>query len=201
MSKVKICGVSRTEDIAAVNRALPDFIGFVFAPSRRRVDIKIAAMLKERLDPRIEKVGVFVNEDMNAVIRMFEGGIIDLAQLHGDEDGKYIKRLKETCGCRVIKAIGVGGTMPDLPVEPDYFLFDTLSGQRGGAGKAFNWNILEYYSGIPYFLAGGLTVDNVLKAVNYFSPYCIHVSSGVETGGVKDEKKIEQFVRLVRGNS
>jgi phosphoribosylanthranilate isomerase len=201
MSKVKICGLSREQDIDAVNRVLPDFIGFVFATSRRRVDIKAAAMLKDKLDPRIEAVGVFVNEDMGAVIQMYKEGIIDLVQLHGDEGGEYIKRLKAACGCPVIKAISIGATMPTLPAEADYYLFDTLSAQRGGTGKAFDWDILREYRGLPFFLAGGLTHDNVSIAVSSLSPYCIDVSSGVETEGVKDAKKIEAFVGLVRGEN
>jgi len=95
MSKVKICGLSRIEDIDAVNRALPDYIGFVFAKSRRRVDEATASMLKERLDSRIKAVGVFVNEKAEIIAGLYENGVIDLAQLHGDEDESYILRLKE----------------------------------------------------------------------------------------------------------
>ena len=201
MIKVKICGLSREADIDAVNHVLPDFVGFVFAPSRRRVDSATAAMLRKKLDARIRVVGVFVNEDMGNIIRMYKNGNIDLAQLHGDEDGEYIKRLRESCGCGVIKAIGVGDTLPPLPKEPDYLLFDALSRQRGGAGKVFDWNILQAYHGLPYFLAGGLGVDNVSGVLNALSPFCIDVSSGVETDGAKDGKKIENFVHLVRRNS
>ena len=199
MSKVKICGLSRPEDIVAVNDVLPDFIGFVFAPSRRRVEVKTAAALKEKLDPRIKAVGVFVNEAVETVVQMYRNSIIDLVQLHGDEDDEYIKRLKESCGCRVIKAIGVGDALPPLPIEPDYLLFDTLSTQRGGVGQAFDWNILKDYHGIPYFVAGGLTVDVVSEAIHLLSPFCVDVSSGVETGGIKDAEEIRKFVGLVRG--
>ena len=201
MIKVKICGLSREEDIDVVNRVLPDFIGFVFAPSRRRVDIETAAMLKKKLDKRIGVVGVFVNEDMGNIIQIYKNGNIDLAQLHGDEDSEYINRLRESCGCRIIKAVGVSDTLPPLPKEPDYLLFDALSSQRGGAGKVFDWNILKEYHGLPYFLAGGLGVDNISGAINALSPFCIDVSSGVETDGLKDGKKIENFVRLVRRSS
>ena len=199
MSKVKICGVSRAEDIDAVNRALPDFIGFVFAPSRRRVNIKTAAILKDRLDLRIQAVGVFVNEDIKSITAICKNKIIDLVQLHGDEDAEYIRRLKEICGYRVIKAIGVGDTVPFLPVEPDYLMFDALSDQRGGIGRAFDWNILKEYRGLPFFLAGGLTVKNVSDAITLLSPFCVDVSSGVETDGVKDAGKISMFVQIARG--
>ena len=197
-SKVKICGLSRLEDIGAVNLVLPDFIGFVFAPSRRRVDIKKAAALKEKLDSRIGAVGVFVNEDIKNIAAIFEAGIIDMVQLHGDEDDGYIKRLKDACGCRIIKAAGVGETLPALPVEADYLLFDTLSPHRGGAGKTFGWGVLKEYRGLPYFLAGGLSAENVEGAARRLTPFCFDVSSGVETDGVKDAGKIEEFVNRVR---
>jgi len=199
MSKVKICGLSRAEDIAAVNRVMPDFIGFVFAPSRRRIDLKTAARFKEKLHPQIEVVGVFVNENIETVAQIYQKRIIDVVQLHGDETDEYIRRLKASCSCRVIKAIGVGSRLPLLSVEPDYLLFDTLSKERGGTGKAFDWNILQEYCGLPFFLAGGLTSDTVSNAISLLAPFGVDISSGVETDGIKDEKKIEEFVRLVRG--
>ncbi|MCL2277738.1 MAG: phosphoribosylanthranilate isomerase [Treponema sp.] len=220
MSKIKICGLSRTQDIEAVNRALPDFIGFVFAQSKRRVDIALAAMLKERLDPRIESVGVFVNEKIEVITEIYKKGIIDLVQLHGDENDEYIKQLKKSCTagsfaggtysaasstCRVIKAVGVSDTLPALPVESDYVLFDTLSEQRGGTGKPFDWRILkEYcpaslYQELPFFLAGGISIENAAEAVRLLKPFCIDVSSGVETDGLKDAEKIEKIVNMIRG--
>jgi len=198
MSKVKICGLSCEEDIAAVNRVLPDFAGFVFAPSRRRVDPETAARLKARLDPQIRAVGVFVNEDLEIVAQMYGKGIIELAQLHGDEDDGYTRRLKENCGCQVIKALGVGDKLPPRPVEPDYLLFDTLSEQRGGLGRTFDWTVLKQYRGIPFFLSGGLGLENVSSAIQTLAPFCVDVSSGVETDGTKDADKIEKFVALVR---
>jgi phosphoribosylanthranilate isomerase len=203
MSKIKICGLSRIQDIEAVNSTLPDFIGFVFAPGRRRIDIKTAAMLKEKLDPEIKAVGVFVNEDINVVAKFYLSSIIDLVQLHGDETSDYIKKLKDKCGCCVIKANSVGITLPGdlLPVisaGADYILFDALSEQRGGGGRTFDWNILKGYSELPYFLAGGLSLDNVSGAINLLSPFCVDVSSGVETDGKKDADKIEKFIYTVR---
>ena len=198
MSKVKICGLRRMEDIAAVNNALPDYIGFVFAPSRRRVDERTASMLKERLDTRIMTVGVFVNEKAEAVADLHRSGVIDLVQLHGDEDAGYIARLKGLCDCPVIKAIGIGHELPLLAYEPDYLLFDTLSEQRGGTGKVFDWGILNGFEGRPYFLAGGLTAANVAEAIKLLSPFCLDVSGGVETNGLKDMNKINEFVRLAK---
>ena len=198
MSKVKICGLSRMADIEAVNYSMPDYIGFVFAPSRRRIDPQTAAALKAKLAPRIATVGVFVNESVATVSSLCKNGLLDVVQLHGDEDAEYIRRLKEDCGCRVIKSIGVGDELPPLVIEADYLLFDTLSAQRGGAGRAFNWNLLQGYEGPPYFLSGGLTPDRVCEALNLLAPYCVDVSSGVETNGVKDVGKIDQFIRSVR---
>jgi phosphoribosylanthranilate isomerase len=199
VSKVKICGLSRTEDIHAVNLALPDFIGFVFAKSHRQVDENKARMLKKQLDSRIKVVGVFVNQEIDCIERLYTNGIIDLAQLHGDEDEQYIRRLKEHCSCPVIKAISIGSTLPKLLGNADYFLFDTLSHQRGGTGESFDWSVLKNYDGPPYFLAGGLNIDNVLSALHLLTPFCIDVSSGVETDGIKDAEKICRFVCLVRG--
>ena len=198
MSKVKICGLSRMEDIDIANSALPDFIGFVFAPSKRRVDAFSAAEFKKKLDPRIESVGVFVNETVEKIAEIHRNKIINLVQLHGDEDDNYIKRLRNMCGCRVIKAIGINDTLPLLPNEPDYLLFDTLSAKRGGTGESFDWSILKKFNGLPYFLAGGLDVTNVSEAMNILSPFCVDVSSGVEVDGMKDKKKIDDFVRKVR---
>ena len=200
MSRVKICGLSREDDIRIVNRVLPNFIGFVFAPSRRRLDSATAAALKKKLDPRIEAVGVFVNESIETIAEMHRNKIIDLAQLHGDEDESYIARLKELCGCPIIKAVGIGNHLPSLPGYADYLLFDTLSEQRGGTGRTFDWDVLTNYAGPPYFLSGGLDVYNTAEAIKTLSPFCVDVSSGVESDGVKNEKKIDDFVRLIRGN-
>ena len=198
MSRIKICGLSRIEDITAVNLILPDYIGFVFAQSRRRVDIETAAMLKEKLNPQINAVGVFVNENISTISEIVNSGIIDLIQLHGDEDALYIKQLKDICGCSVIKSVSVGDTLPALPDKADYILFDTISEQRGGGGRAFNWQILRECPTVPYFLAGGLSPENVTDAIHLLSPFCVDVSSGVETDGLKDSEKINKFVKMVR---
>jgi phosphoribosylanthranilate isomerase len=200
MVRVKICGLSRLADIEAVNRALPDYAGFVFARSRRRVDIAAAGRLREKLAPGIQAVGVFADEVAETVAEIYRKGIIDIAQLHGGEDGEYIRRLKGLCGCAVIKAVAVGrgggGGLPDVPEGADFLLFDAPS---PGGGRAFDWNVLRGYGGAPYFLAGGLTPENVTDALNVLSPYCVDVSSGVETDGVKDADKVAEFVRTVRG--
>jgi len=198
MSKVKICGLRRIEDIDSVNRVVPDFIGFVFAESRRCVDSDTAARLKERLDKRIQAVGVFVNQPIDYIAGLYRDEVIDLVQLHGEEDAGYICRLRENCGCQVIKSVSIDSFLPDTPEAADYILFDKASKARGGTGKAFDWNILQGYNGAAYFLAGGLDPSSVERAVSLLNPFCVDVSSGVETDGVKDMAKIERFVRLVR---
>ena len=200
MSKVKICGLTREADIIAVNAAMPDYIGFVFATSKRKIEAQTAAALKEKLNPQIKTIGVFVNEDIDKITDIYKNKIIDIVQLHGDEDDTYIKKLKENCGCRIIKAIGIHDKLPPLPKNADYILFDTLTPQRGGTGKPFDWDIIKNYNNtIPYFLAGGMTTQNVKKAIDTLAPYCIDVSSGVETNGFKDAEKIKEFVNTCRG--
>jgi len=197
-TKVKVCGLSRPEDIAVANETMPDYIGFVFAPSPRRIDAGTAANLKRLLDPKILTVGVFVNAPAGVIASLRAGGIIDLAQLHGDEDDEFIRHLRQSCDCPVIKAIPVADKLPEPPEEPDYLLFDTLSRKRGGSGKAFDWALLDGYAGIPYFLSGGLTAETVADAIRTLSPYAVDVSTGVETNGVKDPEKIRDFVRNAR---
>ena len=157
-----------------------------------------AAALKEKLDPRIVTVGVFVNERIETIAEIYQRGIIGWAQLHGDEDDGYIRRLKDNCDCPVIKAVSVGDVLPPLPALPDYLLFDTLSEQRGGTGRAFDWGVLKSYRGSPFFLSGGLSAANVAAVIHALAPFCVDVSSGVETNGKKDADKIKEFVHTVR---
>ncbi len=196
-SRVKLCGLKREEDILAANSILPDFIGFVFAKkSRRYVDYETADSLKKLLNPQIKAVGVFVNEDMDAVIKALNDGIIDMAQLHGDEDEAYIKSIKDTTGKPVIKAVKVNSREDVVNARAsiaDYVLLDA----GDGSGNTFDWNIITDM-GRDYFLAGGLSIENVADAINTLSPFAVDVSSGIETDGVKDEKKMKEFVSLVR---
>lgn len=200
MSKVKICGLRRAQDIEAVNKAMPDYIGFVFAPGKRQVSTEAAAKLKKQLHPSIQAVGVFVNQEIPFITGLYQRGIIDLVQLHGEEDAAYITKLQAVCSAPVIKALGVADTVPAVPAGATYALFDTASAQRGGTGQAFNWQLLQGYTGSHYFLAGGLHSGNVAQAIQALHPYCVDVSSGVELDGWKDSEKISAFVRLVREN-
>jgi phosphoribosylanthranilate isomerase len=197
MSKVKICGLRRFEDVEIVNSLLPDYIGFVFAESHRRLDKAEAAALKEKLDSKILAVGVFVNQEVGYIAEMCKAKIIDIVQLHGDEDDEFVRRVRRRCDCPIIKSVPVAKSMPPLPTEPDYVLFDSKSPQRGGAGFGFNRNILKGNTLPQYFLAGGLTPENVSDAVSQLHPFCVDVSSGVEVGGFKDLNKVRRFMQAV----
>ena len=198
MTKIKICGLKTVEDIAKVNSLLPDYVGFVFAEgSKRQVSIKEAKAMKQALDPRICAVGVFVNESIRQITELVSCSVIDAVQLHGDEDAAYLQALKAAVSCPIIKAIPVGAIPPQLPLGADYLLFDTASKEHGGTGKTFDWSLLPPLQ-LPYFLAGGLNCSNVEEALVKLQPYCVDVSSGVETDGRKDQKKMRQFIRLVR---
>lgn len=198
--KIKLCGLTRTEDIAAVNEALPDYIGFVFAPSRRQVSRKQAAALKERLDPRIPAVGVFVNAPMEEIASLLESGVIDLVQLHGEEDAAYLTALRRRIRAPVIRAVRVRSTGQILAAEAlpcDYLLLDAFrEGMPGGTGEGFDRSLIPALKK-PFFLAGGIGPDNLREAAAH-RPYGLDISSGAETGGCKDPQKIHALVAAVR---
>ena len=196
MSKIKICGLSRECDIDFVNMALPDYIGFVFAKSPRQVSFDTARKLKSKLDKSIKSVGVFVNESAENIKKIADSKTIDVIQLHGDEDDEFIKKIKSLCGLPIIKAVRVESTEDILAWDSssaDYLLLDN---GKGGTGKAFDHSLI-CKTKKPIFLAGGISADNIEQALEY-SPYCIDVSSGAETNGVKDELKIKALVEKVR---
>lgn len=202
MAKIKICGLMREQDIAAVNTALPDYIGFVFARSKRQIDVKKAKALKACLNPSIKAVGVFVNEEIINIIKLCSSHVIDLIQLHGDENEDYIKRLKNSVSNKIIKAIRVKDPediKKAMEFSCDYLLFDAYhEGKYGGIGKTFDWSMIPDIKK-PYFLAGGINPGNIIQAIKHHNSYCIDVSSGVETDGYKDPKKIMDVVAKVRG--
>jgi phosphoribosylanthranilate isomerase len=200
-TKIKLCGLTRMQDIEYVNEALPDYIGLVFAKSRRQVDLETAAKLKNALNRSIKAVGVFVNENINVVIDLCNNGIIDFIQLHGDEDEEYILKLRSQVNKPIIKAVRVENS-DSLEVaqklQSDYLLLDAYSAKEyGGTGKTFNWNFIKCIHK-PFFLAGGIHIDNVRLAMKKTKPYCLDISSGVETNGLKDRNKIMQLVNKIR---
>lgn len=201
MTKIKICGLTRPEDIAAVNRYLPEYIGFVFAESRRRVTGQQASWLKQGLDDRIQAVGVFVNEKVPVIADLCNSGIIDMIQLHGDENQAFIKELKYRTDRPIIKALRVQNQMQIWEAQQlpcDYLLLDTYVPDRsGGSGQLFDHRLIPVLQK-PYFLAGGLNNENIPNIVEHFAPYAVDVSSGVETEGSKDDIKIRDIINTVR---
>lgn len=197
MTKIKFCGLTRTGDIEAANELKPDYIGFVFWPkSKRAVTAGEAKILKSKLDPSIKAVGVFVDEDMEAVKSLLDGGIIDIAQLHGHEDEDYINGLKKASGKPVIKAFRIRSEEDIRKAEAspaDLVLLDAGMGD----GVTFDWSLIKN-TGRPYFLAGGLDPDNAADAVRTLHPYALDVSSGIETDGLKDTNKMAAFAASVR---
>jgi len=205
--KIKICGLFREQDIDFVNEARPDYIGFVFAESRRKISPSLAADLRRRLLDEIIPVGVFVNAPIADIVALYRENVISIAQLHGAEDGEYITRLKEASAVggekpvEVIKTVKSAELEKNTPIAAgaDFYLIDS----GAGSGKTFNWELLnsprvEVIKAKPWFLAGGIDIDNIEQALSY-APFAFDVSSGAETDGIKDREKIVQLVSIVRG--
>ena len=198
MIKIKMCGLSRPEDIAAANEILPDFIGFIFAKkSRRYVTPEKAAELKALLDPRIRAAGVFVREDPQQIAKLLADGTIDIAQLHGGENEEEIAALRRLTDKPVIKAFRIDGPDDLKAAEQSSADFILLDSGAGGTGTSFDWSLLEGFSR-PYFLAGGLDAEKAVLAVTKLNPYALDVSSGIETDGSKDPDKMKAFAQAVR---
>ena len=198
MTKIKICGVSRERDSEAVNAAMPEYVGFVFAESHRRVTPAQALALRKRLHPSIQAVGVFVNETIDTIRAIAESGIVDVIQLHGGEDEETVARVKEVTGKPVIKAVPVTAQGDVQAWQNSCADFLLLDGVRGGGGRAFDWTLIGEVSK-PFFLAGGIHLGNVEAAITAVHPFAVDVSSGVETDKVKDPTKITAFVSAVKG--
>ena len=206
MTRVKICGLSSPEDIFQANKLKSDYIGFVFYPkSKRAVTQSQAALLKAMLDKKIKAVGVFVNADIAFIEKLAQLRIIDLVQLHGDEDSLYIQELRKRVYIPIIKAIRVQGeeSLQNLRNYPvDFFLFDTYKPrQYGGTGERFNLELEGVTIPKPYFIAGGLDASNVAQVIAQ-NPhaYAVDVSGGVEDSatGLKDAQKMADFVAQVK---
>jgi phosphoribosylanthranilate isomerase len=197
MTKVKLCGLKRQEDISAANIFKPDYIGFIFwKKSKRYVDGETALKLKSNLNKDIKAVGVFVDEEPNEIIRLLNEGVIDVVQLHGSENEKYIKHLRMETDKPIIKAFVIRDEEDVKAANEsiaDYVLLDAGLGE----GKSFDWDLLNNVSR-PYFLAGGLYPENVKDAIYRLHPYAVDVSSGIETDGHKDASKMGSFVANVR---
>ena len=198
MTKIKFCGLTGDCDIDAANELRPEYIGFVFAlKSKRYVTPERAAELKCRLAAGIEAVGAFVNDNLYHVAELLNRGVIDIAQLHGSEDVKYIGHLRQLTGKPIIRAFRIK-TAEDIAEAERCTADHVLLDSGAGTGEVFDWKLIKNMKR-PYFLAGGLSPDNVENAVEQLSPYAVDVSSGIETDGVKDKAKMAAFAAAVRG--
>ncbi len=203
-TKIKICGLRRTKDIGYVNVLLPDYVGFILAGGfTRSIERKQAEEFAEKIDSRIKRVGVFVNQPASVVAEYINSGIIQYAQLHGDEDNLYIDKLMEyiKTGYGIIKAVRVRNAN-DVKMASgyncNYLLLDAYSGtQAGGTGITFDWNLVKNIKK-PFFLAGGISAGNVEAAIKTAAPYAVDASSSMETTGYKDFNKMKEFVDAVR---
>lgn len=195
--KIKICGLFQNCDIDFVNEAKPDFIGFVFAKSRRQIPVEWAKAMRPKLSPEITPVGVFVNESLTKIAELLNDNIIEMAQLHGNEGETYIRELKTLTSKPIIKAIHVK-THVDIEAKQDSAAdFLLLDHGAGGTGQTFDWSMVGEVKK-PFFLAGGLKADNIEQAIRAAKPFAVDLSSGVETDGKKDKAKILEIVRRMR---
>ena len=200
MTRVKICGIKRPEDILYANELKPEYIGFVFARgSGRYVTPEQAAQLKAGLSRTIKAVGVFVNEPPENVLELLESGTIDLAQIHGNEDADYIRALKRRTEKHLIQAFRVASAADADRAEASPAEFILLDHGSGGTGKTFDWSLI---SGVrrPFFLAGGLSPESVGEAIARCHPFAVDASSMLETDGFKDHDKMKRFIDAVRMN-
>ena len=207
--KVKMCGISKVETIPAVVEAKPDYMGLVFAPSKRQVTVEQAKTLVEALHKQckeqndtvsIKTVGVFVNETLDNLVTIANEANLDVVQLHGDEDEAFIQSLKERTNVEVWKAIQIRSAADAeawIDSSADMLLFDAYhKDERGGTGDVFDWSCLDTFER-PFMLAGGIDSTNVARAIRTVRPYGIDISSGIETNGVKDDEKITAFTKIV----
>lgn len=203
MTKVKICGLKMVQEVEIVNKFSPDYIGFIFAPTKRQISLQQAKLLKQRIKPTIQTVGVFVNETIENILVYESAGVIDMIQIHGDEDLGYINLLRNASKLPIMKAVRIKDkyTLEENKVLLenqllDYVLLDTYHKEAyGGTGESFDWRMLSKVKR-PYFLAGGIGSDNVEEAMKHH-PYAVDISSKIETEGMKDEKKLAELFRKI----
>ena len=192
MTKVKICGLSTQEAVETAVSAGADYIGFVFAPSKRQVTVEQTIELAKFIPSHIQKVGVFVSPSRAELLEAVDKVGLDFVQVHG----QVVDKLFENLPCGSIQAVQVdeGGHVPNS--QADYLLFDA---PVAGSGQTFDWGQLDTTElAQPFFIAGGLNEDNVARAIQHFSPFAVDVSSGVETDGQKDHEKIRRFIERVK---
>ena len=192
MTKVKICGLSTKEAVKTAVSAGADYIGFVFAPSKRQVTVEQATELAKFIPSHIQKVGVFVSPSRAELLEAVDKVGLDFVQVHG----QVVDKLFENLPCASIQAVQVDGNGHVPNSQADYLLFDA---PVAGSGQTFDWGRLDTTElAQPFFIAGGLNENNVARAIQHFSPFAVDVSSGVETDGQKDYEKIRRFIERVK---
>ena len=199
MTRIKICGLTRPEDVRYVNTAKPDWCGFIlnFPSSRRNVTPEQARALRAGLDPDIRPVGVFVDRPVEEVAALLNSGVISVAQLHGREDNAYISVLRTLApGCVVWRAFQLR-SQADLAAADASGADLVLLDNGRGTGQTFDWSLAGSVHR-PFLLAGGLTPESIPRAVAALRPSGLDLSSGVETDGVKDPAKIQAAVTAAR---
>ena len=212
MTEIKICGLTCEEDIRSVNNLAVDYAGFVFSSgSKRNISPEHSQTLLSGMDQSIKSVALFVDESPSNIENVLNCFEFDYIQLHGNESVEQVRKISTIFRKPIIKAIGVTDKVDWTKISEYYciadkLLFDAklenLSGQPGGNGKTFNWDLLKNFKApIPWVLAGGLNINNVTLAIELLSPDCVDVSSGVEDyPGKKNFDKIFSFVNAIRRN-
>lgn len=195
--KIKICGLRRAEDIKYINHALPDYAGFVLAPSKRQICTDELKSLSKQLDTRVKRVGVFVNSPIDEVLKNLD--FIDIIQLHGNEDESYINSLKKNTSKEIWKAVRVKShecIKKAVILPADKLLLDSYCKKAyGGTGKTADFSIIAKAKiNKPFFIAGGITAQNMISIAKLFKPYGIDLSSSVEVEGVKNGRKIKEVI-------
>ena len=199
-TRVKLCGMFRPEDIEAVNDIRPDYVGFVvdFPRSYRSVPAEELPALALRVAQGITRVGVFVDEPVEVVARLFAQGAIDVAQLHGHEDEAYIARLRAACAVPIVQAFRIREPSDVARAEASTANLVLLDNGQG-TGETFDWSLVQQVRR-PFVLAGGLSASNVATAIEATHPWAVDMSSGIETGGLKDPAKMRAAVLAVRAD-
>ncbi len=200
--KIKICGLKSLEDISFINEAQVDFAGFIFAKeSKRRISLNQAIEMKKSLSENIQSIGVFVNEKIETILDVTNAKVIEIIQLHGNEDNEYINILKSKTDLKIIKAFKADENLKyniDNTLA-DFVLIDSYNKNNfGGTGEVFDWGLIPE-TDKKIFLAGGLNAQNISEAMKETNSYCVDINSGVETDGKKDKNKIFEITKLVKG--
>lgn len=203
MTKIKICGLQRLEDVEIVNKNLPDYVGFVFSESKRKITKEKAKILIDKLNKKIKTVGIFVNKEREDVEELAKYCRLDILQFHGDETTNYCQLFKdryEIWKAFSVKDKDIEKKLIEYKEYTDLCLLDTYKKDvRGGSGESFNWDLIEGMSQkYKIALAGGITSTNILEAIEKVKPYIIDISSGVETDRFKDEEKIKEVMKKIK---